>query len=132
MFFKIPFTPIEIHAYSGSAGPGDNNWSFLKASLVTGRDAGLVRRETAVQAAFKSEHLLELVGEDDPTDTYTTPSGTTYTATVWGEDHRLSAQQVAARAEHQAAIRAASKQAKVAAQATSLNGVAKVAEVAPA
>jgi hypothetical protein len=132
MFIKVPFIPIEIHAYSGNAVPGGNNWSFFKASLVTGADAGLVRRETAVQAGFKSEHLLELVGEDDPTDTHTTPDGTTYTATVWGEDHRLSAQQVAARAEHRAAIRAASEQAKAAARGTSLNGAARAAQTIPA
>ena len=123
MYFKIPFTPIEVHAY------GDKNWSFLKASLVTGKEAGLVQRETAIQAGFKSEHLLEVVGEDNPADIFTAADGITYLGKIWrspnGDGHSLTARQVAARAIHQASVKAAAKQAAqvaVASQVASSNG----------
>lgn len=128
MYFKIPFTPIEVHAY------GDKNWSFLKASLVTDKEAGLVQRETAIQVGFKSEHLLEAVGEDNPSDSSTTADGTTYFGKIWrapnGDGHSLTAKQVAARAQHQASMKAAAKQAAqaaVASQAAASNGASVAA-----
>lgn len=113
----IAFGPIEIRLNSGATGV---NWTDAEFAFVTGRnDAGFATRETAVRAGFKSEHLLELAGEDDTSDTKVI-NGTTYhgkrSTGFDSQDYVLSAEQVAARAEFRKAMR----QSKLAAQRASL------------
>lgn len=103
----VTLGPIEFRLASG------NNWSTAELALVSGRKGGLAQRETAVRAAFKSEHLLELAAEDNPQDAVTI-DGVTYTGKkADGIDadspHVLSAQQVAARAIRNQRLREAGK-----------------------
>ena len=45
-----------------------NNWSRFRLMFVTNRHAGKARRESGVELGFKSEHLLDLIGVEDPYD----------------------------------------------------------------
>lgn len=94
--------PIDLRYYSGQ------NWSNLEIAWVTARKAGYASRETAIRIGGKSEHILEVFGEENPADTLTV-NGTTYTGRVAagadGVVHSLSAAQVAARAQRIAAMR---------------------------
>jgi hypothetical protein len=113
MFVQLPFgIPVQLHAYSG------DNWSHFKISLVNGRNEDGTQRETAVQAGFKSDHLVELVGEENATDKAVVNGVTYFGRTVRGIDgdvHQISALQVAARCEHQKALKEAKKAADKAA-----------------
>lgn len=60
--------PIAIRFYSG------HNWTHSELAWVTNRNGGKARRETAVRAGFKSEHAIELVGQDNPADSFICPS----------------------------------------------------------
>lgn len=112
MILRIPFTPIEFRVASGSG------WSSFEAALVNNADNDLARRETAVRAAFKSEHLTEIFGEEDTTDAFEAPNGKTYygrtTTGLDGERHVITGRQVYARQAHADAIRAAKTSAQVA------------------
>lgn len=113
----ISLGPIEFRFLSGKNGL---NWSDAELAFVTDRnEAGLSTRETALRAGFKSEHLLELAGEDNTADE-TVLNGTTYhgkrSPGLDGQDHILSSQQVAARAEYIKAMRESRNQARRAAQ----------------
>ena len=69
--------PIALRLYSGKDRGA--NWTHLEAAWITNRNGGKARRETAVSAGFKSEHLIDMVGKDNPADTFTCPdSGTVY------------------------------------------------------
>ena len=99
---QISVGPLEFRVYSGS------NWSSLELAWVTARTHGQAQRETALRASFKSEHLLEFTGTPNPRDTITV-DGTTYQGRSasghGGNDHVLTASQVAARALRNEAIR---------------------------
>lgn len=113
MFIQLPFgIPVQLHAYSG------DNWSHFKVSFVGGRNEDGTQRETALQAGFKSDHLVELVGEENAADKAVVNGVTYFGRTVRGIDgdiHQLSALQVAARCEHQKALKQARKTADQAA-----------------
>lgn len=100
--------PIDIRYYAGQ------NWSSIELAFVTARKAGLAQRETAIRTSFKSEHLLETCGTENPSDTVTV-NGTTYAGRVAegvdGVGHTISAAQVAARAQVIAAYRRAQQDA---------------------
>lgn len=101
----LSFGPFELRFYSGTG------WSTAEAAFVTARKGGAAQRETAIRTAFKSEHLTELCGEDNPHDTAVV-DGVTYTGkTVSGLDkdnpHVITADQVAARAIRNQKLRAA-------------------------
>jgi hypothetical protein len=105
--------PIELRTYSNVTG---RNWTDFEFAFVTGRTkAGFAERETALRTSFKSDHLLEAFGEDNPDDQVSV-NGTTYlgktAAGFDGKDHVLTAQQVSAKAEYLKAC----KEAKAAAQ----------------
>jgi hypothetical protein len=69
--------PISLRLYSGK--DRGKNWTHLEAAWVSNRNGGKARRETAVAASFKSEHLLEMAGKDNPADTFTCPdTGTVF------------------------------------------------------
>lgn len=116
---QLSIGPIDIRFYAGQ------NWTNVELALVTARNAGWASRETAVRAGFKSEHLLETFGEDNPADT-TVIDGTTYVGRVSnGPDdipHVLSSAQVAARIQRAEAMRQGLKAAQQAATAVTITG----------
>lgn len=105
----LSFGPLEFRTRT------TGNWTEVDFAFVTDRTkSGWATRETAIRTGFKSEHLLELTGEEDPTDTVTI-DGTTYCGRVAkgidGQVHRLSAKHVATKAAYRKAL----KEAKAAA-----------------
>lgn len=118
---QISLGPIDIRFYSGKG------WSSGELAFVTARKAGEATRETALRTSFKSEHLTEIFGEEDPTDTFTAPDGTTYHGRVTpgfdGDAHVITARQVYARKRRADELRKASIEAnKAYADAASSNG----------
>lgn len=70
---ELNLGPISARLYSGS------NWTHAELAWVTNRNGGMARRETAINAGFKSEHLLDTVGKDNPADSFECPeTGTLY------------------------------------------------------
>jgi hypothetical protein len=70
---ELNLGPISARLYSGS------NWTFAELAWVSNRNGGMARRETAINAGFKSEHLLDTVGKDLASDTFECPdTGTLY------------------------------------------------------
>ncbi len=70
---ELNLGPISARLYSGS------NWTHAELAWVTNRNGGMARRETAINAGFKSEHLLDAVGKDNPADSFECPeTGTLY------------------------------------------------------
>jgi len=129
----IAFGPFEIRLNSGTTGV---NWTDTELAFVTGRNgAGFATRETALRAGFKSEHLLELAGEDDTNDTKVV-NGATYhgkrSTGFDGKDYVLSAEQIAARAEYRKAMRESQNQAKRAAEFAAGSDPSITVEAAPA
>lgn len=70
---QFDFGPISLRCYSGTCDNGTRNWTHLEAAWVTNRNGGAARRETAVNAGFKSEHLIEIAGTENPADTFICP-----------------------------------------------------------
>jgi hypothetical protein len=108
--------PFEFRTYSNVTG---RNWSDFELAFVTGRTkAGFAERETTLRAGFRSDHLLEAIGEDNPDDQVSV-NGTTYlgktAAGFDGKDHVLTAQQISTRAEYLKALQESRKQARRAA-----------------
>jgi len=70
---ELNLGPISARLYSGS------NWTHAELAWVSNRNGGMARRETAINAGFKSDHLTEIVGKDLPSDTFECPdTGTLY------------------------------------------------------
>jgi hypothetical protein len=117
---KFSLGPIDIRFYSGQ------NWSNFELALVTARKGGMAQRETAVRTGFKSEHLIEVFGEDDPTDAFTAADGTTYfgrtVKAVDGDAYCVSAEQVYARQQRAEAIRQGLLHAEAVAVSVGRNG----------
>lgn len=113
----IAIGPFEFRTYSNVTG---RNWTDVEFAFVTGRTkAGFSERETSFRTGFRSDHLLEAFGEDNPDDQVTV-NGTTYfgktAAGFDGNDHVLTAQQVSTRAEYLKALQESRKQARRAAE----------------
>lgn len=110
---QLSLGPLELRFFSGQ------NWSTFEVGLITARKAGQAQRETTLRTSFKSEHLLELLGEEDPTDQYIAPGGEVFHgktfAGIDGEVHSLSAESVYAAHLRKQALREAAKAAKAAA-----------------
>ena len=118
---QLSLGPLELRFFSGQ------NWSSFELGLVTARKAGQAQRETTLRTSFKSDHLLEVFGEEDPTDQLTTPDGEVFCGRVSpgidGDAHTISAEAVYAAHLRKQALREAAKAAKVAAFTTvSSNG----------
>lgn len=65
--------PLSFRLYSGS------NWSHAEVAFVTNRNGGMARRETAINAGFKSDHLTDMIGKENPADVFECPeTGTAY------------------------------------------------------
>lgn len=116
---SIPLIPIEIRWYNilDSARPEASNWTELDIAYVSGRKDGIAVRETAIKVAFKSDHAIEMFGEDNPADSIEINGVTYYGKTVPGVDkdtpHVLTALQVGMRAVHLKQLQEARNQAKV-------------------
>jgi hypothetical protein len=116
---KLSLGPIDLRFYSGQ------NWSNFEFAFVTARKGGMAQRETAVRSGFKSDHLLEVFGEDDPTDAFTAPDGTTYYGKVSsgldGDVHNIPAKSVYARKQRADALRQGAKNAEYAGRVIEVN-----------
>jgi hypothetical protein len=70
---ELNLGPLSARLYSGS------NWTHAELAWVSNRNGGMARRETAINAGFKSDHLIDMVGKDNPADTFEDPAtGTLY------------------------------------------------------
>lgn len=70
---ELNLGPLSARLYSGS------NWTHAELAWVSNRNGGMARRETAINAGFKSDHLIDMVGKDLASDTFECPdSGTLY------------------------------------------------------
>lgn len=111
MFIQLPLG-IQLHAYSG------DNWSHFKACVVNGRNEDGTQRETAIQAGFKSDHLVEALGQET-TDDVAVINGTIYHGRIVrgidGDVHRITAVQIAARREYERVLKEARRTADQAA-----------------
>ena len=68
---ELNLGPLSLRLYSG------DNWTHAEAAWVSNRFGGAARRETAINAGFKSDHLTEMIAKDNPADSFTCPdSGT--------------------------------------------------------
>jgi len=104
--------PLALRFYSG------DNWSHAELALVTNRNGGQARRETALRAGFKSEHLIEAVGTDNPADTFEDPrTGTLYFGRIVQTPagvYTLSAKEVYTRSLYEKACKEGLQQAELA------------------
>tara|TARA_B100001996_G_scaffold184471_1_gene141043 strand:+ start:633 stop:1118 length:486 start_codon:yes stop_codon:yes gene_type:complete len=85
----LEFGPLDVDYLAGS------NWTKFRLMLVTNRNCDKARRETGVELGFKSEHLLDVVGVDNPADSFV-HEGQTYYGLIYklGKAvHSLSAEQ---------------------------------------
>lgn len=106
IIMELNLGPIALRHYSGKG------WSFAEIAFITAKNGGLARRESAVHAAFKSEHLTEMLGQENPNDKFIAPDGTVYYGkvhVVGGAVNVISAEQVFAAKARAAAINAADK-----------------------
>lgn len=107
--------PIDFRFYSG------DNWSHTEIAWVTNRHGGMARRETAVKGGFKSDHLTDIVGKDNPADSFECPeTGTLYFGKVvqtLGGVHVITAKEVYTKALYQKAVKQGLSQATTATQA---------------
>lgn len=109
---QLSLGPLELRFFSGQ------NWSTFEVGLITARKAGQAQRETTLRSSFKSEHLLGILGEEDPTDQLTTPNGEVFYGRVSpgidGDAHAIPAEAVYAAHLRKQALREAAKQARIA------------------
>jgi len=107
--------PAFLRFYSGS------NWTHLEVGLVSHRNGGLARRESALMLSAKSEHLLQIVSVENPADRFVAPDGTITYGRICTQGHRtysLSAEQVFSAALHRRTLQAARRRAEAEAQQT--------------
>ena len=64
---ELNLGPLSLRLYSGT------NWTHAEAAWVSNRNGGMARRETAINAGFKSDHLTEALGKDNPADSFACP-----------------------------------------------------------
>lgn len=111
---ELNLGPLSLRLYSGS------NWTHAEAAWVTNRFGGAARRETAINAGFKSDHLTELAGKDNPADSFTCPeTKTTYYGKIVQTPtgvYALSAQEVYTKSLYTRAV----KEGLAAAEASTL------------
>ena len=70
---EINLGPISARLYSGS------NWTHAELAWISNRNGGMARRETAINAGFKSDHLTDMIGKENPADVFECPeTGTAY------------------------------------------------------
>lgn len=113
---KIQLGPIDLRFRQGS--DDEHAWTNLELAFVTNRNGGKARRETALRAGFKSEHLVDLVGKDLASDTFECPdTGTLYFGKIIqtpSGTYVISAKEVYTRAVYEKACKEGLKQAEAA------------------
>lgn len=119
---------LRVHAH--------RNWSNIELGFTSNRDGGMAVRETAIRVGFKSEHLIDALGTDNPNDTYLAPDGTTILGKICvlpGKGvHVLDARQVYALQLHKETVSSANKVAAAALDVKSIPaGVSLKAVPAP-
>lgn len=76
---ELNFGPLSFRHYAG------DNWSHVEVAVVTNRNGGMARRETAVKAGFKSDHLTDAIGKNNPADKFVDPdTGSIYFGKIVG------------------------------------------------
>lgn len=109
---NIEFGPFAFRLFSGE------NWTSVELAMATNKNGGMARRETALRGSFKSDHLLEALSKDLPSDTFTCPeTGTTYYGKIAQTPtgtYVISAKEVYTRAIYERACKEGLKQAEAA------------------
>lgn len=67
IIMEFSLGPVDFRFYSG------DNWTHFETALVTNRNGGMARRETAVKAGFKSDHVTDMIGKTNHADVFTCP-----------------------------------------------------------
>lgn len=92
----VDLGPLTLSYYSG------NGWTRFRASLISHRKGGLAARTSDAELGFRSQHLTEALGQDNPADQFVCPTtGTVYYGKiVQGSDgvHSISAKEVYSKA----------------------------------
>ena len=113
---KLQLGPIDIRFRQGA--DDEQTWTNLELAFVTNRNGGMARRETALRAGFRSDHLVDLVGTENPADTFECPeSGTLYFGKIVQAPtgtYVISAKEVYTRALYEKACKRGLQQAEAA------------------
>lgn len=100
---QIDIGPFSISHFSGK------DWSWIDLAYVSNRKGGMAARTTNLRGSFRSQHLTEALGQDNPADTFTCPTtGTVYYGRiVQGSDgiHSISAKEVYSKALYTKAVK---------------------------
>lgn len=81
MQFKLG--PIDLRAYQEVNENAPHRWTNFELAFVTNREGGLARRETGTRLGWRSDHVIEAFGRDNPADTFIDPdSGRTFTGKI--------------------------------------------------
>lgn len=122
--------PIALRLYSGK------NWTYAEAAWVTNRNGGKARRETAINAGFKSEHAIDMLGRDNPADKFVCPdTGKEYFGKIVSTPtgvYAVSAADVYTKAIYQEAVKKGLHQAEAATANVEPVDVTATAEAAAA
>ena len=74
---KFQLGPLDFRFYQGT--DNDHSWTNAEIAFVTNRHGGKARRETAIRAGVRSDHLVDMIGKDLASDTFECPeTGTLY------------------------------------------------------
>lgn len=127
---ELKLGPVALRCYSGS------NWTHLELAFVTDGNGGMARRETAINAGFKSEHLLEAVGTENPADAFTCPTtGQTYYGKIMQTPtgvYAISAKEVYTKALYSKAVKQGLRAAESATETVTVVDIAPEAETSAA
>jgi hypothetical protein len=100
---ELHIGPFTVSHFSGS------DWSWIDLAYVSNRKGGMAARTTNLRGSFRSQHLTESFGQDNPADTFTCPTtGTVYYGRiVQGSDgvHSISAKEVYSKALYTKAVK---------------------------
>lgn len=122
--------PLSFRLYSGQ------NWTHAELAFVTNRNGGMARRETAINAGFKSEHLIDALGKENPADTFECPdTGTLFFGKIVQTPtgmHTISAKEVYTRALYERACKQGLQQAEQATSDVAQPGTQPESTVKPA
>jgi hypothetical protein len=106
---NLELGPFALRVFSA------DNWTSLELAFASNKNGGMARRETALRSSFKSEHLLDTLGVDNPADTFECPAtGTLYFGKIQQTPtgvHAISAREVYTRAIYERACKDGLKQA---------------------
>lgn len=100
---ELNLGPVTFSHYSGK------DWSWIDLAWTSNKKGGMAARTTNLRGSFRSQHLTEALGRENPADTFTCPTtGTVYYGKiVQGSDgvHSISAKEVYSKALYESAVR---------------------------